>query len=155
MRAQVQVGKEGLSIVKMASDLDDKAKRVRSLLSSYYGTDAAEQGSKGGGNGARSYVGIDDKGFDADRYVASLVSPSEIPIVLLTHFSKDARIVLYALIKAAGVLASTIYTNVSTNKHFEIHTLSEVSKVALLSMQSVTSKDAPLKLGFVAGVEES
>jgi hypothetical protein len=64
----------------MASDLDDKAKRVRSLLSSYYGTDAAEQGSKGGGNGAPSYVGIDSKGFDPDRYVASLVSHTEIPI---------------------------------------------------------------------------
>ena len=57
----------------MASDLDDKAKRVRSLLSSYYGTDPAEQGSVGEGRAAPSYVGIDSKGFDADRYVASLV----------------------------------------------------------------------------------
>lgn len=70
---------------KMAEDLDEKAKRVRSLLSSFYGSGEVGPDSPGGTNiyslngvpvsPARrdTLITINTKDFDLQRYMASLV----------------------------------------------------------------------------------
>ena len=50
--------------------MDDKAKRVRSLLSSYYGQSGS---GSGGGAAERALPAIDTATFDAESYVNKLV----------------------------------------------------------------------------------
>ena len=58
----------------MADDaLDEKAKRVRSLLSSYYGTDGAGAGASAGGAGAPRLASIDSAAFDSRQFMLALV----------------------------------------------------------------------------------
>ena len=57
----------------MGDAADEKAARVRSLLSSYYGTDAGEGDEDGVGGRAAS---IDSAAFDADTYVDGVVKVS-------------------------------------------------------------------------------
>lgn len=55
----------------MADALDEKAKRVRSLLSSYYGTGA--DASPGGGGAAPRLASIDSAAFDSRQFMLALV----------------------------------------------------------------------------------
>lgn len=61
----------GLSTDAVAEMADDeKAKRVKNLLSLYYANDAAPGG---GDAGQRKVTAIDSAAFDAEAYVANLV----------------------------------------------------------------------------------
>ena len=54
----------------MADPNDEKAKRVKNLLSLYY---AQGDGADGGGASDRKVTAIDSAAFDAEAYVANLV----------------------------------------------------------------------------------
>ena len=81
---------------------DDKAKRVRDLLSSYYGNQAA-QGSgsatpeattpsrRGAAGGARG-SGLDSAAFDADRYLNQLLRSTRLDGLLSKHVEMSTEI---------------------------------------------------------------
>lgn len=58
----------------MDESSDEKARRVRSLLSSYYGSSGGGPGAPGGGSSASSAPSIDSATFDSDAYVRRLVN---------------------------------------------------------------------------------
>ena len=62
----------------MAEDMEERARRVRNLLSSYYGTSPAEDADNGEVDGevtSPAKVNINTRGFDAQNHVNHMVRP--------------------------------------------------------------------------------
>ncbi|EFJ29128.1 hypothetical protein SELMODRAFT_440937 [Selaginella moellendorffii] len=85
----------------MAEDLDEKARRVRELLSSFYKSDESDSGDfdldapGDGGVSARrrdTLLQINTKGFEPERYMASLVRKTNLPTLLKKHVEVAAEI---------------------------------------------------------------
>eukprot|EP00897_Mesotaenium_endlicherianum_P000367 jgi/Mesen1/10330/ME000797S09803 len=85
----------------MAEAMDEKTRRVRSLLGSYYGTDdsaatedAVDAPTWKGSSPARSPLRIDvnTKGFDAEGHVTKLIEKSKMEELLQQHVAWAAEI---------------------------------------------------------------
>ncbi|KAA6417142.1 MAG: hypothetical protein FRX49_12897 [Trebouxia sp. A1-2] len=81
---------------------DDKAKRVRDLLSSYYGNQPASSSGTGtpeavtpsrkGGFGGSRGSGLDSAAFDADRYLSQLLRSTRLDGLLSKHVEMSTEI---------------------------------------------------------------
>lgn len=81
---------------------DDKAKRVRDLLSSYYGNQPASGSgtgspeavtpSRGKGFGGSRGSGLDSAAFDADRYLSQLLRGTRLDGLLSKHVEMSTEI---------------------------------------------------------------
>ena len=75
-----------MASLEAATSLDEKARRVRSLLSSYYGAEESEEGAGGSGSVVVDTTSLDKATFDADRCAASApLAPSSAPADALTR----------------------------------------------------------------------
>ncbi len=81
---------------------DDKARRVRDLLSSYYGNQPASSSGTGtpeavtpsrkGGFGGSRGSGLDSAAFDADRYLGQLLRSTRLDGLLSKHVEMSTEI---------------------------------------------------------------
>jgi len=71
--------------------LDEKARRVRSLLSSYYGAEDADDGSTSG-SVVVDTTSLDKATFDADRYMADLLQKTRLDGLLSKHAETSQEI---------------------------------------------------------------
>ncbi|EIE21455.1 hypothetical protein COCSUDRAFT_66895 [Coccomyxa subellipsoidea C-169] len=96
-----------MAAIEQAANVDEKTRRVRSLLSSYYGAEGAP--SQGGSprseqsdtpstrsasrlGGGRALAGLDSAAFDTDRYLQSLLRTTRLDALLAKHTEMSSEI---------------------------------------------------------------